>query len=116
MTNNGASAPRDVLRIRQLNDAFRTTLQGGCLVVTQSISALPVEIQAEILKAVVTFQNFTPDMDPNGERDFLSVDVGAYKIFAKIDYYDKAMRFGSPDCTDPAKTTRLLTVMLASDY
>lgn len=113
---NGAPAPRDVLRIRILNDRFRTTLQGGRVFMTPGISALPIETQAEILKAIVTFDDFNSDNDPFGEHDFLSVEVEGHKVFAKQDYYDSAMEYGSPDPTDPEVTTRVLTIMLASEY
>jgi hypothetical protein len=33
-----------------------------------------------------------------------------------IDYYDERCEYGSLDPTDPEKTTRALTLMLAEDY
>ena len=83
---------------------------------TPGINALSIETQAEILKAVVTFTDFNPDNDPYGEHDFLSVEIEGQKIFAKIDYYDLAREYGSSDPTDPAVTTRVLTILLASEY
>jgi hypothetical protein len=38
------------------------------------------------------------------------------KVLAKIDYYDKAMHLGSEDPTDTSKTTRVMTLMLSSEY
>jgi hypothetical protein len=33
-----------------------------------------------------------------------------------LDYLDAAMAFGSENPADPSKTTRILTIMLASEY
>lgn len=108
---------RSVLRIRVLNDAFRTTLLGGRVIVTQGIASLPVEVQTEVLKAVITFDAFTPDNDPRGEHDFGSFQLAGQTLFWKIDAFSKDdFRFGSPDPGDPDKTSLVLTIMLASEY
>jgi hypothetical protein len=60
--------------------------------------------------------SFEGDDDPHGERDFGCFEVAGHKLFWKIDYYDPSLEFGSKDPTDTAQTTRILTVMLASDY
>ena len=111
---------RNVLRIRQLNDAFRKTFLGGRLVITAGIAALPDHIKVELLREVQRFDQFTPDNDPFGERDFgaINFEFGGYKehVFWKIDCYNKELRFGSPDAADPSKTTRVLTIMKASEW
>ncbi len=65
---------------------------------------------------MATFSDFTPENDPHGEHDFGSFAVAGRKFFFKIDYFDAAMEFGSEDPADPAKTTRVLTIMLAEEY
>jgi hypothetical protein len=59
---------------------------------------------------------FTTDNDPNGEHDFGSFTLVGRKFFWKIEYYDKELRYGSENPADPGVTTRVLTLMLASEY
>ena len=103
-------------RIRELNDAFRTTMSGGRVVMTAGVDALPSDVKAMTIRRVATFCDFTPDNDPHGEHDFGSFELAGRKFFWKIDYYDAAMEYGSEDPADPTKTTRVLTLMLAEEY
>jgi hypothetical protein len=103
-------------KIRELNDAFRTTMTGGTVLLTVGVNALPDNVKAEVIRQVETFSEFTEDNDPHGEHDFGNFEVAARKIFWKIDYYDAKMEFGSEDPADASKTTRVLTIMLASEY
>jgi hypothetical protein len=92
--------------IAELNDLCRTAMGiAGRLVQTCGISALPPADQSAIREKVETFDAFTPDNDPHGER-----------IFWKIDSYDKTLSMGSEDPSDPRQTVRVLTIMLASEY
>ena len=102
--------------IRELNDRFRTTMTGGQVVITAGVNALPWDIKAIVIRRVATFSEFTTDNDPHGEHDFGNFEVAGKKVFWKIDYYDAEMAFGSEDSADPSKTTRVLTIMLASEY
>jgi hypothetical protein len=104
------------LRIRQLNDAFRATLEGGKAFITPGVSALGSEFGLMALSAVRAFDTFSADNDPYGEHDFGAVTVTDEKLFWKIDYYDLSMDFGSKDPADPAQTTRVLTILLAEEW
>ncbi len=103
-------------RIRELNDAFRTTLRGGRAVMTSGVAALPDCVKANAVVQVAEFKDFTPENDPHGEHDFGSFMLVGRKFFWKIDYYDERGEQGSEDPSDPAKTTRVLTIMLADEY
>lgn len=106
-------------RIRALNDAFRNNpfLGGGRFIVTIGIATeLRDTERKELIQRLVSYDDFTPDNDPNGEHDFGSLTINDHRIFWKMDYYDKALQMGSPDPSDPAVTCRVLTVMLASEY
>jgi hypothetical protein len=103
-------------KIRALNDAFRRTFDGGKVMMTAGIAALPDAARATVLDEVRKFDAFTADNDPHGEHDFGNFEVDGRKIFWKVDYYDAAMEFGSEGPADPTKTTRVLTVMLANEY
>jgi hypothetical protein len=54
--------------------------------------------------------------DPHREHDFGNFEVAGWKFFWKIDYYDANVEFGSEDPADPKITTRVLTIMLATEY
>ena len=104
-------------RIRDLNDGFR---QGGAAsgqwMLTRGVVNLGPEFTALAVNAVRAFSGFTDDNDPYGEHDFGSLNVGGEHLFWKIDYYDPTLSFGSDDPGDPARTRRIITVMLASEY
>jgi hypothetical protein len=103
-------------RIRALNDAFRNSFQGGRVVLTASVDALPSDVRAMAIRKVATFSDFASDNDPHGEHDFGSFDLAGQRFFWKIDYYDRSLAGGSEDPADPKQTTRVLTIMLAEDY
>ena len=103
-------------RIRDLNDAFRRSFTGGRIMTTVGVAAMTEEQRAEMFARVRTFEAFTRDNDPHGEHGFGSFEIAGQKFFWKIDAYDAAMEFGSEDPADPSKTTRVLTIMLASEY
>lgn len=103
-------------KIALLNDAFRKTFSGGKVLMTASVDALPTMVKAAALLQVARFDDFSEDNDPHGEHDFGSFELCNRKFFWKIDYYDTSCEFGSEDPTDPNRTTRVLTLMLAEDY
>lgn len=117
-------------RIARLNDRARQAMGLACVAVaTEGFRALGEADQSRVRELVETFDAFTPDNDPYGERDFGAVyqDCGgrwttarpaspAQTVFWKIDAYDRNLRFGSEDAANPAITRRVLTIMLASEY
>ena len=103
-------------RIRALNDRFRQTFAGGRILITPGVGALPGEVQMDVLNRVRTFDAFTPGNDPYGEHDFGSIEMPEARVFWKIDSYAPDMVHGSDDPADPAKTCRVLTIMLAEEY
>jgi hypothetical protein len=102
--------------IRRLNDDLRCSMTGGHVAFTRGVIELGEGVLPEVAKRVAEFDAFTRDNDPYGEHDFGSFDYGGAAIFWKIDYYDRDLRGGSPDPADPSVTTRVLTIMLASEY
>ena len=124
------AVPTRAEQIARLNDLARRAMGISCVVVaTEDVRALPEAEQSRLRELVETFDAFTPDNDPYGERDFGAIYQGvdgvwstsrpvdvAETVFWKIDAYDRALRFGSEDPADPAVTRRVLTIMLASEY
>lgn len=104
-------------RIRVLNDLARTAMGVASIVnQTDGIKALAPEVQSKIREQVELFKDFNEGNDPHGEHDFGSLKVDDHRVFWKIDYYDKNLEGGSEDPADPSQTTRVLTIMLASEY
>jgi hypothetical protein len=107
-------------KIAELNDRFRKStlsldpvaISPGRTFMTSGIRALGLVATVEITERVAAFDSFTEDNDPHGEHD-------GKEIFWKIDYYDRATfgtgrDMGSEDPSDPAKTLRVLTIMLTT--
>ena len=101
-----------------LNDQFRTGLNPrlGEAFMTQGIRALSLLDQFLITERVRTFAQFSEDNDPYAEHDFGAFEHGSNTVLWKIDYYDRSLEAGSPDPSDPAITTRVLTIMLDWEY
>jgi len=73
-------------KIRALNDAFRTTMAGGRVLMTAGVDALPSDVKAVVLRRVATFSDFTEENDPHGEHDFGSFALAGRKFFWKSCY------------------------------
>jgi hypothetical protein len=108
-------------KIRELNDAFRKgdRPELGRNMITSGIrelvAAWPLGA-AGIYSIVQRFDRFTNANDPHNEHDFGSFEFAGEKCFWKIDYYDRTLEAGSEDPADPEQTTRVMTIMLASEY
>jgi len=114
-------------KIAALNDELRQQLNllmtaeptvPGTAVMTAGISALPLKTQLDIWQRVRSFDDFTADNDPYGEHDFGAfTHPNAGKVFWKIDCYaDASCTWGAEHPDDPARSYRVLTVMLAREY
>src|SRR6202040_4018012 len=107
--------PRTV-RIRALNDELRQNLAGGVAVMTPGVAALGQEAVDRIVKTIAVFDDFCHANDPYEEHDFGSFEAEGHTIFFKIDYFDRNLKYLSPDPSDPVVTVRVITVMLADEY
>ena len=112
------SAGDKAAKIRELNDAFRTTMDQrlGRVMFTAGVNALSNVHKTLLLERVRTFDAFTEDNDPHQEHDFGSIEFLGRKFFWKLDYYDSTMTYGSEDPSNPTKTTRVLTIMRSEEY
>jgi Protein of unknown function (DUF3768) len=117
-------------RIARLNDIARQAIGLAChAVATPGFLALPVSDQSRVRELIETFDAFTADNDPHGERDFGAIyqtcdgrwttarpSNPRETVFWKIDYYDRSLESASDDPANPAITRRVLTIMLADEY
>ena len=105
-------------RIALFNDGFRKSPSPstGVIVLTPGVTALGEDGVAVILRAVIGFDDFTPENDPYGAHDFGCVEHEGERYFWKIDAYDLDRKYGSADPSDPAITRRVMTIMRADEY
>ena len=105
-------------RIRALNDDLRHGKAGpnDRLVVTVGVVENGKDFTAEVPERLASFSAFSPDNDPNGEHDFGIIEVDGQTIYFEIDSYTPDLQGGSEDPADPVCTTRVLTILLASEY
>ena len=75
------SAEKIRKKIQQLNDAFRTTMTGGRVMMTAGVDALPSDVKAMVIRRVATFSEFSADNDPHKEHDFGSFTLTGRKFF-----------------------------------
>ncbi len=104
------------VRIRALNDELRRNLSTGTAVMTIGVAALGPELVERVVRAVATFNDFSEENDPHGERDFGMLNIDGHRVFYKIEYFDKSLTYHSPDPADPSVTERVITLMLAEEY
>jgi len=83
---------------------------------TPGINELDPLTVARVIEAVRSFDDFDEDNDPFHTHEFGMIDVDAHKIMFKVDCYDHNLEYGSPNPADPAVTSRVLTIFLASEY
>jgi len=107
--------------IRDLNDRFRAgdTEIPGQIMITSGLAAHLAEAGqggSDAHAAVQAFDVFTEDVDPHGEHDFGAFEIAGARCYWKLDLYDPSLTRYTDDPTDPAKTVRVLTIMLASEY
>jgi len=107
----------EVERTRVLNDAFRIMVGRGCRTcLTSSVAALPRRERRLIRHAISTFDDFTEENDPTGERDFGTFEAFGQRFVFKIDYYAPDMKRESFDPSDNRVTRRVLTVMKPDEF
>ena len=132
-TESSAAAREQTARIGRLNDLARRAMGVACTAVaTAGFRSLSASDQSRVRELIETYDAFDEDNDPHGERDFGTIyqlgdgqwtterprsrDDERERVFWKLDYYDRDLRFGSEDAADPAVTRRMLTIMLADEY
>ena len=131
--NSLAIAREQTARIARLNDLARRAMGVACTAIaTVGFRSLPDTDQSRVRELIETYDTFDEGNDPHGERDFGTIyqlgdgrwtterpkirDDKRERVFWKLDYYDRDLRFASEDAADPAKTRRVLTIMLAEEY
>lgn len=106
--------------IRDLNNRVRAagpaTTKSVRWLLTSGVQALGPDLVSEAVRSVMAFTAFDRDNDPHGEHDFGAFSLAGERLFWKIDYYNRDLDGGSPDPANESVTSRVLTIMLTSEY
>lgn len=103
-------------RIRDLNDRFRQSFEGGQIVLTRGFRSLPNGVVIKAFLAIQRFDDFDEGNDPYGTHEFGTLNIDGQDIWFKIDAYDQNLEYGSPDPSDPSVTQRVMTILLPDEY
>ena len=104
-------------KIALLNDAFRTTLSGGTVLLTAGVHELPDMVKAAAIQKVATFDDVqrkttTRTVSTTSAASSSAVAGSSGRLTTSTNAASSARE----DPADPQKTTRILTIMLASEY
>jgi hypothetical protein len=124
MTGGEMAALMETMAVAMQNDQFRKAMVEGATLLTprgrylltRAVADRGAEFERAAIRAVAEDTAFTEDNDPHGERSFGTVEVQGVKLLWKIDLYDTAYEWASPDPAAKNLTRRVLTIMLPSDY
>ena len=82
---------------------------------TPGVINLPRTVVAEVIRKTAEFGEFSADNDRTESTISGSFKVCSQNLFWKIDYHNPACEVVRTP-SDSAKTTRVLTLILASEY
>jgi hypothetical protein len=119
----------DRKKCAELNDKFRKEgpqLNKDAIILTHALRSHMTENangftfarRCDELNRLIAGYDFSLswDNDPHGERDMGFLDFMGERVYFKIDYYDLDLKYRSDNPADPTITSRVMTIMLASDY
>ncbi len=119
----------DATKVAEQNDAFRRNaclaipyapgdpVLMGQLVATRAIHARGGPFVQACLAAIGRVTDFPADNDPDGFHDFGAVEVEGTTVWFKLDLFDGSdLIYGSEAPDNPARTYRVLTILLPGDW
>ena len=112
----GVPAKNQSERIRELNDAFRTTLIGGRVVLSAGVRILSECLRRRVMRTLQSSRALRSFGKPNPEHESGTFTVQDIEFYWTIDYYDSTPEFAVRDPSDQVSTKRVLTLMLSSEH
>lgn len=100
----------------RMNDGFRSAFLEIFWYFSENIKKLPTSVIDEIINRVRKFDDFKPDDDPFGERDFGQFTLeGIGEVTWCICHYDLTLNHFSEDMYDPNVTLPIMKIMFESE-